>query len=95
LCRCRSHQRYSGPPLQPPTTTTRNAEGFGIVAPLAGERPSWGFLALIGVIGGAPTFLGTLIGQRLTNDLLSIAFQGLAAGSILYATDAILTAAGA
>ena len=40
-------------------------EGFGIVAPMAaeGERPSWGFLILLGFVGGGPTFLGTLIGQ--------------------------------
>ena len=40
-------------------------EGFGIVAPLSGEpvRPSWRFLLLLGLIGGGPTFVGTLIGQ--------------------------------
>ncbi len=61
-------------------------EGFGIVAPLAaaGARPSWGRLALLGLIGGGPTFLGTLVGQRFVNDTLSIAFLALAAGSILY-----------
>lgn len=61
-------------------------EGFGIVAPLAaaGTRPSWGYLGLLGLIGGGPTFLGTLVGQRFTNDTLSIAFLALAAGSILY-----------
>jgi ZIP family zinc transporter len=61
-------------------------EGFGIVAPLAAEgtRPSWGYLGLLGLVGGGPTFLGTLIGQRFTNDLVSIAFLALAAGSILY-----------
>jgi ZIP family zinc transporter len=61
-------------------------EGFGIVAPLAaaGERPSWGRLGLLGLIGGGPTFIGTLVGQRFTNDLVSIAFLALAAGSILY-----------
>src|SRR5881398_4095569 len=34
-------------------------EGFGIVAPLAGEKdpPSWRFLGLLGLIGGAPTFV--------------------------------------
>ena len=61
-------------------------EGFGIVAPLAaaGTRPSWGYLAVFGLIGGGPTLLGTLVGQRFTNDTVSIAFLALAAGSILY-----------
>jgi ZIP family zinc transporter len=61
-------------------------EGFGIVAPLAatGTRPSWGHLSLLGLIGGTPTFLGALAGQRFTNDIVSIAFLALAAGSILY-----------
>ncbi len=61
-------------------------EGFGIVAPLAstGTRPSWGYLALLGLIGGGPTFLGTLVGQRFTNETVSVAFLALAAGSILY-----------
>jgi ZIP family zinc transporter len=66
---------------------THNAtEGFGIVAPMAaGEaRPSWGYLALLGLIGGGPTFAGTLLGQHLVSDTLSIAFLALAAGSILY-----------
>jgi ZIP family zinc transporter len=70
-------------------------EGFGIVAPLAaeGNRPSWGTLALLGLIGGGPTFLGTLVGQRLVNDTLSIAFLGLAAGSILYVVIELLAVA--
>lgn len=61
-------------------------EGFGIVAPLAGtgERPTWGRLALLGVIAGGPTFLGTLVGRSVVNDIMSIAFLGLAAGSVLY-----------
>jgi zinc transporter, ZIP family len=61
-------------------------EGFGIVGPLSGdaERPSWRFLGLLGLIGGAPTFVGTLIGHSWTSENLSIAFFTLAAGSILY-----------
>jgi ZIP family zinc transporter len=61
-------------------------EGFGIVAPLAGEpsRPSWGFLALLGLIGGGPTLVGTLVGQSFVNDTVSVAFLAAAAGSILY-----------
>ena len=61
-------------------------EGFGIVGPFTAEdeRPSWAFLALLGLIGGGPTFLGTLIGQTWVSEALSIAFLALAAGSILY-----------
>jgi ZIP family zinc transporter len=61
-------------------------EGFGIVAPFANtdERPSWGFLLSCGLIGGGPTFAGTVIGNAVVNDTLFLAFLALAAGSILY-----------
>src|SRR5437016_3944361 len=61
-------------------------EGLGICAPLAGdkERPSWAFLGVLGLIGGAPTFLGTLVGQFWVSEAVSILFFALAAGSILY-----------
>ncbi|WP_310961165.1 ZIP family metal transporter [Nocardioides terrisoli] len=67
-------------------------EGFGIVAPLAGDldddgvarRPSWGFLLALGLIGGGPTFVGTVIGHGFTSEPLSVVFLSLAAGSILY-----------
>jgi len=70
-------------------------EGFGIVAPLAaaGVRPSWGFLAALGLIGGGPTFLGTLVGQRFTDETVAIAFLALAAGSILYVVIELLAVA--
>ena len=59
-------------------------EGFGIVGPMSGERPSWSFLALLGLIVGGPTFLGTLVGSAWVNEAISIAFFAVAAGSILY-----------
>src|SRR6266581_1539781 len=61
-------------------------EGLGICAPLTGdqEQPSWSFLALLGLIGGAPTFFGTVIGQAWVNQSVMIVFFALAAGSILY-----------
>src|SRR5437763_11217518 len=61
-------------------------EGFGIVAPMSAEavRPSWLFLLGLGVIGGGPTFVGTIVGQSFVNDTMFIAFLALAAGSILY-----------
>jgi zinc transporter, ZIP family len=61
-------------------------EGFGIVAPLTSDadRPSWGFLGMLGVIAGLPTFIGTVVGQSFVNADVNIAFLALAAGSILY-----------
>jgi ZIP family zinc transporter len=65
-------------------------EGFGITAPLAGgreegsTRPSWGFLLLLGLIGGGPTFVGTVVGHAYTSEPVSVVFLTLAAGSILY-----------
>jgi zinc transporter, ZIP family len=59
-------------------------EGFGIVGPLAGTRPSWGFLGMAGLIGGGPTFLGTIIGYSFISESLSVLFLSLAAGAILY-----------
>jgi len=70
-------------------------EGFGIVAPIsaAGERASWRRLALLGLIGGGPTFAGTLIGMQVTTPLLGVAFLALAAGSILYVVIELLAVA--
>jgi zinc transporter, ZIP family len=61
-------------------------EGFGICGPMSGEstRPSWGFLAALGLIGGAPTFLGTLLGQSWSSESATVIFFAVAAGSILY-----------
>jgi ZIP family zinc transporter len=61
-------------------------EGFGIVGPMSGEadRPSWGFLGLLALIGGGPTFIGTVVGQAWVSEALSVVFFAIAAGSILY-----------
>jgi ZIP family zinc transporter len=70
-------------------------EAFGIVAPLAAaeDRPGWGRLALLGLIAGGPTFLGTVVGQVMTTPLLGVAFLALAAGSILYVVIELLAVA--
>jgi zinc transporter, ZIP family len=61
-------------------------EGFGICGPLngAGILPSWRLLGLLGLIGGAPTFLGTVLGQAWASDAVSVVFFTVAGGSILY-----------
>ncbi|MEO7118372.1 MAG: ZIP family metal transporter [Candidatus Limnocylindrales bacterium] len=60
-------------------------EGFGIAAPLTtGSRPSWTFLATLGLVGGGPTFVGGVVGYSFVSPLLSIIFLGLAAGALIY-----------
>lgn len=60
-------------------------EGFGIVGPMMGkERPTWGFLGLAGLIGGGPTFLGTMLGYYFVSTAMSILFLSLAAGALVY-----------
>ena len=60
-------------------------EGFGIVGPLTGaERPSWKFLGLLGLIGGGPTFIGTMIGYYFVSSAMSVLFLSLAAGALVY-----------
>jgi ZIP family zinc transporter len=61
-------------------------EGFGIVGPMSGEAemPSWRFLGLMGLIGGGPTFVGTVVGQAWVSPALETVFFAIAGGSILY-----------
>ena len=60
-------------------------EGFGIVGPMIGkEQPTWGFLGLAGLIGGGPTFLGTILGYYFVSTAMSILFLSLAAGALVY-----------
>ena len=61
-------------------------EGFGICGPLTGSGivPSWKLLGVLGLIGGGPTFLGTVIGQAWTSNAVSVVFFTIAGGSILY-----------
>lgn len=67
-------------------------EGFGIVGPLGGVRPSWRWLALAGLIGGGPTFLGTMVGFQVNSPALELAFYALAGGAILYVIGEVWTA---
>ena len=60
-------------------------EGFGIMGPLVGnEIPSWGFIGLAGLIGGGPTFLGTIIGYYFVSTDMFVLFLSLAAGALIY-----------
>ncbi len=60
-------------------------EGFGIAAPLAGSGGvSAATIVRLGLIGGGPTFFGTVIGYHFVSPLLSVLFLTLAAGAIIY-----------
>ena len=59
-------------------------EGFGIVGPLGDVKPSWRWLGLAGLIGGGPTFLGSIVGYGVTSHALELAFYAAAGGAILY-----------
>jgi zinc transporter, ZIP family len=59
-------------------------EGFGIVGPLGGAQPSWKWLGLAGLVGGGPTFLGTLVGYQVNSEPLELMFYALAGGAVLY-----------
>lgn len=63
-------------------------EGFGIAGPLTNlsKRPKLGFLVLAGLIGGGPTFLGTVIGSLWVSEVASIFFLSLAGGALIYVT---------
>jgi zinc transporter, ZIP family len=59
-------------------------EGFGIVGPLGDVKPTWGWLLLAGLIGGGPTFLGSIVGYHVTSAPLELAFYAMAGGALLY-----------
>ena len=66
-------------------------EGFGIIGPLGDVRPSWSWLALAGLVGGGPVFLGSIVGYNVTSDPLELVFYALSAGAILYVIGEVWT----
>jgi ZIP family zinc transporter len=66
-------------------------EGFGIVGPLGDIRPSWRWIGLAGLVGGGPTFLGAMIGYRVSSQPLQLAFLAVAAGAILFVVGELWT----
>jgi zinc transporter, ZIP family len=58
-------------------------EGLAIVAPVARERPRLGWLAMLGVVAGAPAVLGAWIGAAAFNTSLAAFLFGFGAGAIV------------
>jgi ZIP family zinc transporter len=63
-------------------------EGFGIAAPLAGliKKPRVRFLILAGLIGGGPTFIGTILGSLWNSPVAYTLFLSIAGGALVYVT---------
>ena len=63
-------------------------EGFGIAAPLTrlSKKPSNRFLLLSGLIGGGPTFIGTILGSLWASPVAYVFFLALAGGALVYVT---------
>jgi len=61
-------------------------EGFGIAGPLTGmiKRPSARFLFLLGIVGGGPTFIGTILGGLWISEFAFILFLSAAGGALIY-----------
>lgn len=67
--------------------TLHNAtEGFGIVGPAVreGRKVPWKTILLLGLVGGGPTSVGTLLGSLWTSTALSVFVLAMAGGAILY-----------
>jgi ZIP family zinc transporter len=65
-------------------------EGFGIAGPLTGQSVSWKFIVLAGLIGGGPTFLGTIVGIVFHSPQVFLFCLALAAGAIIYVVAELL-----
>lgn len=61
-------------------------EGFGIAGPLVGHKVSWARLIWLGLIGGAPTALGSFVGGIWVNPTIELLFLSVAVGSLVYVT---------
>jgi ZIP family zinc transporter len=67
-------------------------EGFGIIGPLGDVRPSWRWLAVAGLVAGAPTFIGAIVGYNVDSEPLELLFYAVSAGAILYVVGEVWTA---
>ena len=63
-------------------TLHNTTEGLAILSPLIERKTSIRDLVLLGIVGGAPTILGTWTGAFTYSDPLSLLFLGLGAGAI-------------
>lgn len=61
-------------------------EGFGIAGPLTGviKKPTMRFLIMVGLVGGGPTFVGTILGSLVFSNIAYVLFLSIAGGALIY-----------
>jgi zinc transporter, ZIP family len=59
-------------------------EGFGIVGPLGNVQPTWRWVIVAGLVAGAPTFLGSIVGWNVSSSAMELLFYAVSGGAILY-----------
>ena len=57
-------------------------EGLGIIAPILRDRPTFGQLALLGLLGGGPAIVGAWIGGYTPSPFLAVLFLAIGTGAI-------------
>jgi len=57
-------------------------EGLGIIVPVLKDRPTWGRLALMGLIAGVPAILGAWIGGLVYSQVMAVLFLAIGAGAV-------------
>lgn len=67
-------------------------EGFGIVGPLGNVQPSWRWVVVAGLVGGGPTFIGSMVGYGVDSQPLELLFYAVSGGAILYVIGEVWTA---
>lgn len=65
-------------------------EGFSIAAPLANMSSSLKLLGILGLMAGGPVFVGAMIGQIWTSEVVSVLFLALAGGALIYVIDGVM-----
>ena len=73
-------------------TLHNTTEGLAILSPLVQEKVSWRDLALLGLVGGGPTIVGTWTGAFTYSDPLSLVFLGIGGGAILQVISVLVRA---
>ena len=64
-------------------------EGLGVVIPIAKDKPSLRWLALLGLIAGVPAIVGVWVGGLISSPVLSVLFLAIGAGAVYQVAYAI------